>query len=101
MGTRLDWLSVLTLTVLWAISTLTWGYIRRRKNRAPSLRTFPRSKRFGGFVMIALLSFDFGLLTTFWSRTFHGTLLLLLIGTNIMLATVVIAFSLLSPLKPN
>jgi hypothetical protein len=49
--------------------------------------------------MIALLSFDFGLLTTFWTRTFHGTLLLLLIGTNIMLATVIIAFRLLSPLK--
>jgi hypothetical protein len=99
VGTRLDWLSVLTLTVLWAVGTLTWGYVRRWKNRAPSLRAFPRNKRFGGYFMIALASFDFGLLTTFWTRTFHGTLLLLLMGTNIILATVIIAFRLLSPLK--
>ena len=101
VGTRLDWLSVLILTLLWTISTLTWGYIRRRKHHMASLGTVPWSKRFGAYLMIVFIGFDFGYLTTFWIRAFHGDLLVVLIGANIGLAAVMIGFRPLSPDKTS
>jgi hypothetical protein len=101
MGTRQDWISVLTLTVLWAVSMTTWGYIRRRNHHAPSLWTIPPSKLFGAFLMVALLGFDFGFLTTFKVRAFLGDLLLVLIGANFGLAAAVFAFRLVSPFKTS
>jgi hypothetical protein len=86
---------------IWAIGMLAWGYIRRRRRHSPSLRTIPLYRRFGAYLMVVLLGFDFGLLFTFGLRVLHGGLLIVLIGANIGLATVVFAFRLFSPLKTS
>jgi hypothetical protein len=99
MGTRTDWLAVLFLTLLWTIGMLTWGYIRRRKQHAPSLRTIPRNKRFAVYLMTVFLGFDFALLSRFGLRLLHGNLLFVLIAANIGLVVVVFGFRLLRPLS--
>lgn len=99
MGTRADWAAVLFLASLWTIGMLTWGYVRRRKQHTPALRTIPLNKRFGVYTMTVLLGFDFGLLVRFGLRSLHGGLLVVLIGINVGLAAIVFGFRLLRPLN--
>ncbi len=74
---------------------LTWGYILRRRQQAASLQTIPRNRRFGVYVMTALLGLDFGLLLRFGLRSLHGDLLIVLIGANVGLAAIILGFRLL------
>jgi hypothetical protein len=101
MGTQSDWIKVLFLAVFWAIGMSLWAYIRRRRRHDSGQRDFSLGARFGAYAIIALLSLDFGLLTTFWAHAFHGSLLFVLLGTNIALAVVVVAFCLSRPVKTS
>ncbi len=80
---------------------LTWGYIRRRKQHASSVRTIPWNKRFAVYLMTVLLGFDFGLVVRFGLRAFRGNLLVVLIGANVGLVIVVFGFRLLRPLNTS
>jgi hypothetical protein len=96
MGTGAEWTKVLFLGVFWAFAMLLWSYIRRMKH-VPGLGSLPMRARYGGLLSIAFLSLDFGFLTTFWTRAFHGKLLFIFVMINVGLTVIILAFGLLSP----
>jgi hypothetical protein len=97
LGNERDWLSVIVLAIFWALSMSAAAYIRRRKRHARKFREFPLRARVGALLSLVFLSFDFGFLTTFWVRSFHGDFLLILVAVNVFLIATVFAFRLLRP----
>ncbi|MGH9733519.1 MAG: hypothetical protein ACRD8A_02870 [Candidatus Acidiferrales bacterium] len=101
MSTSTDWLKVLFNAALFTIGLLLWAYIRRRTQHTAPLRTIPRNKRFGVYLVTALLGFDFGLLSVFGMRLLHGGLLIVTVAANVGLAVVTFGFRLLRPLHTS
>lgn len=95
VGNSRDWLSVIVLAVFWGLSMIALAYIRRRRRRTPGLRRLPVRTLMGSFLFVTFVSFDFGFLTTFWTRSFHGDLLVVLVAVNVALVLTVFAFRLL------
>lgn len=98
IGNERDWVSVAILGICWGIAMYAFAYIRRRKLRT-SLARFTLRAHVGMFLYVAFLSFDFGFLTTFWSRSFRGHLLFILVAANVALVFTVLGFRLLSPIS--
>jgi len=96
MGSFRDWARVVILVFLWAASMMLWGYLGRRQRRSPPVRSFLPRARLGLYLFVLLVSLDFGLGTTFWTRLLHEPLLYVLVGVNLALLVVVFAFRLFS-----
>jgi hypothetical protein len=97
LGNERDWLSVVVLAIFWALSMSAAAYIRRRRRHGRTFQELPLHSRVGALLSLAFLSFDFGFLTTFWVRSFHGDFLLVLVAVNVALVGTVFAFRLLRP----
>ncbi|MGA9593984.1 MAG: hypothetical protein WBS18_12875 [Candidatus Acidiferrales bacterium] len=99
LGSERDWLDVMVLAVFWALSMSAAAYIRRRRRNGRAFSELPLHSRVGVLLSLAFVSFDFGFLTTFWTRSFHGTFLLILIAVNVALIGTVFGLRLLRPLN--
>jgi hypothetical protein len=103
MGTFKEWREVVFFAVWWPVRMLLWIYglsfhrgdrqFKRISNQTVLLRFHPLS-----VILWALVGVDFGLIVTFWSRAWHGELLIVLaMVTTGMIATIFLSNLLAHP----
>lgn len=99
LGSERDWLSVVVLAIFWALAMSAAAYIRRRRHNNRAFGEFPSRVRVGLLLALSFVSFDFGFLTTFWTHSFHGGFLAILVAVNVGLFATLLGFRLLRPLN--
>lgn len=99
LGSERDWLSVVVLAIFWALAMSAAAYIRRRRHHNRTFGELTSRARVGLLLSLAFVSFDFGFLTTFWTRSFHGGFLVILVTVNAVLLATLFGLRLLRPLN--